>query len=32
MPESVPLIALVAIFGKQNEPIILKNYLYDFLE
>lgn len=27
----MPLIALVAIFGKQNEPIVLRNYLYDFL-
>jgi hypothetical protein len=26
-----PVIALVAIFGKQNEPILLKNYLCDYL-
>lgn len=25
------MIALVAIFGKQNEPIIHKNYLCDYL-
>jgi len=29
--EEVPVIALVAIFGKQNEPIVLKNYLCDYL-
>ena len=29
--EPVPVIAMVAIFGKKNEPILLKNYLCDFL-
>ena len=28
----VPKVALVAIFNKQNEPILLRNYLSEFLQ
>ena len=30
--DEMPVLALVAIFSKQNEPILLKNYLCDYLE
>ena len=31
LEDQTPVISLDAIFGKQNEPVMLKNYLCDYL-
>ena len=31
MKKQYPVIALIGIFDKHNEPVIMRNYLYDFL-
>jgi len=30
--EAMPVLALLAVFNKSNEPILLRNYLAEYLE
>jgi hypothetical protein len=30
--DEMPVLALVAVFSKHNEPIMLRNYLCEYLE